>query len=755
MLGRRGRRLVAAAATLLATGTGLAAPARAAEPAEQSATSKDPLSMTIASLAPAALPASGPITITGTVTNRDKSTWTGVRIYPFFDRDAVTSSAALTREVAAPSDAYVGDRMNDMAATDLVGDIAPGQTVDYRLTIPRSDISTASAGVHWLGARAYGASASTPADDVADGRARTFLPVVKRPKHGKHAGHTHHRAPVPVSLLLPLRTRVLRTANGRVADEAAWTANLTRGHLNSVVRFGTTDRAVTWLVDPAVLDAVLQLAEGNPVRDIAADAIPTGTPTSTPTDTPTGTASDAASASSSSSATASSTSTSSDPTEPSASATSSTSAGLPSMIPSPTVSPDTDDPDRQAAASAAQSWLHRFLAAVADHEVLALPYGDPDLSATAAHDPSLLAEARSASTAVMTGLGISAKPVAAPPDGYLSAAGLASVGTDTLTVLSSRAVRGHTDAVVSLAGQQVVLSSAAADAGGPAPGKPFAGVALRQRILAQAALTRHRPLVVELPSTWQAPRATAFFDALDQPWLRLEPLTALADDSGSADGTATRVPASRLLYPRSAAADQVEPGVFRLVNQMTRLGNALDDILPDHDGVAEEVLRDALTSTSYSARGGHGNAALASQRSLSDTLGEIQLDPPPAVTLSGSTGRFAVSVTNHLDQRVLVQVKPIGDQGIDVHTPAPVTIGAGGTTSVLITASDTSNGVHRVLLHLTSSTGVTLGSTVVLQIRSAQVSKVIWGFLGVGLGILAIAIGVRLTRRVRRARAEV
>ena len=48
--------------------------------------------------------------------------------------------------------------------------------------------------------------------------------------------------------------------------------------------------------------------------------------------------------------------------------------------------------------------------------------------------------------------------------------------------------------------------------------------------------------------------------------------------------------------------------------------------------------------------------------------------------------------------------------------------------------------------------GTPLGATTGLTIRSAQVSNVIWLFVGIGCALLFGAIGVRLFRRVRNAR---
>ena len=55
---------------------------------------------------------------------------------------------------------------------------------------------------------------------------------------------------------------------------------------------------------------------------------------------------------------------------------------------------------------------------------------------------------------------------------------------------------------------------------------------------------------------------------------------------------------------------------------------------------------------------------------------------------------------------------------------------------------------------MTDVDGTPLGSSVEVPIRSGQVSEVIWVIIGAGVGILFLAIGLRLVRRIRAERAE-
>ena len=95
-------------------------------------------------------------------------------------------------------------------------------------------------------------------------------------------------------------------------------------------------------------------------------------------------------------------------------------------------------------------------------------------------------------------------------------------------------------------GHSIVVTSTGAESGGPGPTAATDPLALRQRLLSEAALRLDdggaAPLVVTLPTVWRGEDAATFFDRLDRPWLDLVPVEAVADRS------AVGVPASSLLY---------------------------------------------------------------------------------------------------------------------------------------------------------------------------------------------------------------
>jgi len=92
--------------------------------------------------------------------------------------------------------------------------------------------------------------------------------------------------------------------------------------------------------------------------------------------------------------------------------------------------------------------------------------------------------------------------------------------------------------------------------------------------------------------------------------------------------------------------------------------------------------------------------------------------------------------------------------GMHVEGPRDIPIGADGSTTVLLTATTSTLGVHNITLVVTDSAGVPLGASDQLPVRSVQVSEVIWLILGTGVALLFLAIALRLVRRIRAARTK-
>lgn len=708
---RLSRALAAAATAVLALGTvPLAAPATAATGAATTTTAElapddAPLAVTIRSMTPGALPARGNIVITGTVTNRTDETWRSIALYaigPDVD-DAGTvlfppmrNQGELELAMQTPYDDVVGNRITTAGTFGEVEELAPGATTGYRISVPTSAIEVTRAGVYWFGVHALGESDSVPKDLNADGRARTFLPYVP---------HRYDADPLDEALVVPLAQPVHYAADGTVDDVDGWVQALAPGgRLSRLLDFvdagdpTTTD--VTWVVDPAMVDAIAQLAAGNPARTLG-PAPGEDDPSATPTEEPV------------------------EDAEP-----------LPEF------------------AQVAAGWLVRLQDSVAGHDVLTLPYGNVDVPATLRHAPALLDLALAQRSAALDDLGIDTEPVLLSPSGYLDPASVRAADPDTRILVTDRMYGAKPPAAVEAEGHRLLLTSYGATQGTPGPGASLTGIGIRQRLLAEAAVravkNQGQPVVAVLPLEWSLDGASSFWSGLDVPWLDLAGL-----DEADAAATAEVVSPDDLDYPRQQRRRELRAPAVQGVADLIKAGDTLQNILTDDTSIGGTITEEALTGLSYFVRYTRTSGRFFTNRSRSwvdQRLTGVRISASQGVTLSGANGVFVVNLTNTLDQRVTVSLRAESDAGIEVIAPEEIVLRPGGRDSIQLEARTTTNSVHNVTLLVTDGTGEPLGSSDSLPIRPTQVSGVIWLIMGTGAGLLFLAIAVRLVRRVHRAR---
>lgn len=428
------------------------------------------LALEIERLTPAYLKDDGPIRIRGTVTNTTEEEWRAINVLPFAGTDPITDAAGLRAAMALPVSTEVGDRITAFGAYATVGDLEPGESADFDIRVRRDLIAIPDdPGAYWFGVHASGESDTTPRDGLADGKARTFL--TRMPED----------ADARIAFVLPIRRQIERARDGALLDDRAWLADLDHGPLGDALGFANAagDRPMTWLIDPAVVDAVSSIAEGNPDRDLG----PTGTPEET-----------------------------------------GEADGAP-------VRPDTP------AAEAAAGWLESLDDASSGSERLLLPYGDLDVAAAVRHDRSAL---RLALRRTLDWAGDEGTPAIAPLNGRLPGSTVAALDPGT-TLILDRAALPDAGARSTVEGLTTYLATGEAASGGPGPEPTRGQVAHRQQILAEAAvraLSGESQMVVALDPGAIPEVDGSFFAGLDSvPWLGLSDLDELRADvtRGTAD----------------------------------------------------------------------------------------------------------------------------------------------------------------------------------------------------------------------------
>jgi uncharacterized protein DUF6049 len=697
-----------------------------------------PLTVTIDQLTPAAIPEKGLVRVSGWVTNNDTATWRLINTYAFISDEPLTSSAQLDEASASPAEAFVGGRITAPGHYDTIPELAPGDSAPYSFNVSRQLLQADKPGVYWFGVHALG-EGPQGRDTNADGRARTFLPLVPPARQGQQ----------PTAVVIPLRHQLVYSDDGSLDDLAGWTQTLSPGgRLRSLVDFGVSsgDRTVSWVIDPALVDAVRRLAVGNPPRslepNLQAGQDDGEDASEDPGEDP------------------------GDGTDPSASGSGSASEE-PTDSATPTPEPETAaaspldldelDPVVQAASHAARAWLDRLGTAMrSKDQVMTLPYGDVDVAAAARRDPQLLQRAATrASSGGLAGFDVSTTPVVASPSGFLNSEGLRLVPEEARVLVTDAMFEAPAPGVATTEGHQVVVTSTGAADGGPGPDDRTGITAMRQRLLAEAAVrflhNDRTPLTLMVPHDWNpVDGGGTFFGGLDLDWLDLTSV-----DGAAAAAEAEPVPSTSLRYPSWQEGAELDAPSFEAADALVRSGAALQNLLTLNNLVAGTVADQALGTTSYSARtrpSTNRSSADRSRQWIDDQLGQVLVSAPRAVTLSSSSGQFNATITNQLDQPVTVSLAADSDDQLTISSPRRVEVPARGQFTVLLTARTDENGIHEVSLLVTDKRGAPLGASTNISIRSAQLSNVIWLFMGIGAALLFGAIAVRLFRRVRNAR---
>jgi hypothetical protein len=674
-----------------------------------------PLEVSIESLSPSTVPRSGRVTVSGEITNRSESDWTDLKVYLVASAAPMTTAEELEEANATPETMEVGARITAPDLYDEVDDLAPGESTRYTLSVPPSELPFDEPGVYWLGVHVLGTNEEGRLEG-ADGRARTFIPSMDPRGPGTE-----------LAVVLPLRENVSRTSEGRLGEVRQWNRRLGEdGRLSRLLGLARTGSGVpvTWVVDPAVLEAMRSLAEGNPSFDLA------------PTDEP-------------------------DPGE----------SPSPDSVLTESPGPvgdggDSDDPSEEVSRVAAEAqraadWLTGFTEVAGEQTVLSLPYGDVDVATLLRGDfADTYERAVELSTLTMAELEVDAGSVLAPADGYFPNAALGTLAPRTNLMLSRQAVDADAAKVRLSQGTEAILTSDVAQVGGPTPTPPFDALALRQRILGEAAVnalsdTPGRPLVVPVPAQWD-PGAdwaqAAFFGGLDVPWLRLVDVPYVAAVSAAADHE------GRLAYPRRSRRREIPVANVLATQALHSAGSTLGELLTRNDSVDEEIGRAAMLGSSTNARPRPRRALVRTRRISEEVhrrLRRVYVEGSPLVTMSSETGNFSVTVVNGLQEPVTVGIDvETGSEELQIRSPDLVSLGPGQRASVRLGVTATGTGVHSVRIVPTTGEGRPLGSSTRVKVRSSQVGFVIWLIIGTGAVVFVAAIGARILRRVRARKHE-
>ncbi len=741
--------------------TVLLSPAAAAAPIEAQisahSSGQDPttgLEVSIETLSPTSLEPGDVVEVSGTVTNVDDHPWLAINAFLVNSAGALTSAQELQDAADSPDTSYIGDRVIEPDAFVGIGDLDPGESVDYALQVPYRDLGiTGAPGVYQIGVQVIGTDVDGSRSLSATGRARTFLPLLSA-----------DGARVQTSLLWPLLAPVRRVAGGRLGNGDRLVALCAPGgRLRTLLDMARSSGPVplTLVLDPGLLDALGEIARGTTSSPLAEQDGAAGTPSfGTPSfDTP----------------------------SPGASGST---AGTPDQVPGAGALAEfvqTEPVDESADQRTARLWLRDLVAFTPDVSVWATGYDQPDLAALPTRESPdvsiepltvrtadrLRAATNRATTATLSSLNISATSLWWPPGGYTDTAALTRASpTVRASIVGAGSLPGRPETGSSLL--QVDTAGGVADVvvndptyldGGPGPGDTDSALQVRQRIAAETALQslaltaqgrRFGGATVVLSRFWD-PGAqwgqAAFFTAFSTSWTRMATTQEQLDRPLVTYEGAAAVPPSAGPPPLPAELTRAAALIDRrsgLLGELLRGPAVTDSVTLFYDEVTTTAL-----SQYWRARPGRGQAyARRSARALAGQLQSVSVEIPTFVTLSSQSGRFGITITNRLDQAVTVGVDfDSGSGRFTLPDVAPIAIGPGERRTILVSASVTDVAVDQVTAHLTTVSGDHFGPAATFTLRTSVLGVVIWIALGAGAGFVLLVVLRRSVRRVRTGRA--
>nr|WP_238345628.1 DUF6049 family protein [Actinopolymorpha cephalotaxi] len=670
--------------------TGMATPASAQVPGVR---------IQIDSVTPYATKGTKTLRVTGRVVNSGDVALSTVNAMLWFDQSPLTSRDELATAASEQPGERLGTRLDQ--PWNLVDQVAPRlrphASARFDVKVPLAQLGLSEAGVYVVG---VDIRATTPNSSLRETwRARTFLPYLP-------AGTK--LTPVEVAFVLPV-TDQPRLVDGDVVRGSA-TNNDTGetpalgefapgGRLSRLIDLGA-DHDLSFLVDPSLLDEARRMSDGF-----------------------------------------------------------TTSSGT-------RVGP--------AQTADVRRWLNRARGVLASGDAKMLPYADPDLPALQRYHltdrfPQAVRAADQASDAYQTG-----GTLVWPGAGYADAGTLETIAASKAhtVLLSQRALpalpKDGSSPVASLATPEGAVTALVADpsltAGGP--GGQSSPASIQQRFLSETALaamqggdpaTTLRRMVAAMPRDWNPGSSgdTLFRTVESVSWLRPLSVGALLSQAPTAYGGPLRK------SPTDTRAE-LSPRHIQHLRDLAAASSVLLDMLAEPERSRPALDREFLRGASTSWRRDDADAidlidTMTSR--IRTAIGQVEVVPPRLVTLSSQTGRFPVTIWNRGSQPVEVrlEVRPRDPELLEVAPIDPVRVDPNRKATVSVTAQAPSDNAVRSAVQMearvTTRSGTSFGATQPFFVRVTGYGQVGWVVIFVGLGLLLLAAGTRIVRRLRAAAA--
>ncbi|CCK28919.1 hypothetical protein BN159_4540 [Streptomyces davaonensis JCM 4913] len=435
----------------------------------------------------------------------------------------------------------------------------------------------------------------------------------------------------------------------------------------------------------------------------------------------------------------------------------------------------------------ARRWLARLQDAVADNEVVALPFADPDLASLAHNGTAVtgslghLKEATDVAADTVESI-LHVKPTtdfAWPVEGAVdpsivkvaTSAGadkvlarsdsLEETGGLTYTPSAARPIGGGTTAVVADARLSTAFQ-------GDMTRASTSTLAV-QRFLAQSLALNlqtddQRSIVVapqRMPTAGQARALAEAVTALqDGGWTQSQDLTTTATAKPD-PGATTKVP-SGSTYPSALRKQELKRSAFeQIAATQTKLGK-FKVILSDESRVVTPFGRAMNRGMSTSWRGQATEAAVyrnGVETYLESLADQVSLIEKSETKLSGRSATIPVTVQNNLVQGVdnlVLRLTSTSPRRLKIggyaYEEQPVAVSGGHSQTVKFTTSAEANGQAKVIAQLYTEDGQKYGDPVRFDVKVTEFTATVMLVIGGGFLLLVLA-GFRMyTQRKRAAR---
>ena len=652
--------------------------------------------LSIETLSPSYLQPGTPVQVSGTVFNDTDETWGDAQVGMLMSGSPFTSTSQIAAATEAdPYEDFAGEQILAPGTFDDIGDIAPGQSRSFTMTVPFRQLDPAGGdGVYWVGAELRVTDGDGLRGSVA--RSLTFMPLVSDPGAAPE---------VDLAMMWPLFAPVPWNGKEYVRDSLPRQFETT-GRLRMLTELGASagESPLTWVVDPAVLDHAGRMSRGFTVngRRVPADSTP---------------ARDAASwmqlvrrALSRSVAFA-------------------VPYGNPDVA---SVAHARIRPGLRGAQQAGERILNGL--GVARHALMWPPGGRAD---RAVLEKALETDA----DAVL----LSRDTFEDPPD--RAVVDLPVEGADQPHATTQTRPSLVMDRDENLGGLRAQ------------PGQStlqwrqliLANTALRALY---GDSESHTAIAMPSPRWWPdaAWRDADLFSGLRAPWVRRVSTSALL----SSPHPTYR---GELAYRALADRRELGPGIMSKVRRLRRTSRTVDDLLanPDSSTVRSDQAFGLATSAAWRVDRPTGREIATSFVNTNrDMIQSIHLETPNFVTLSSASGRFPISITNGLDAPVTVDLSVTArDPRMTVAPIRPVTLQRDQRVTVTVLTNSRGVGITTLTSRMLTQSGQPFGPVATFQVRTTQIGTLVWVIMGVGAAVLFIAAGRRIVRRVRRHRRRV